>query len=219
MSGFSTHATRFFADLEDDNSREFWLGHTDVYEREVKQPMLALLETLPERYQPFRLFRMNRDLRFTRDKSPYKTQQGAISEAEGSDHYLHLDATGLLVAAGAYAMEPDQLERYRAAVDDERIGQALERVLADLEHQEIETEDVGVPALKTAPRGYARDHPRVHLLRQKGVVGWRTLTGTELADGDRLRDFVVETFSACAPLVGWLAEHVGVPARRDMPPR
>lgn len=219
MSGFSTHATRFFADLEDDNSREFWLAHTDVYEREVKQPMLALLETLPEWYQPFRMFRMNRDLRFTKDKSPYKTAQGAISEAEGSDHYLHLDATGLLVAAGAYAMEPDQLERYRSAVDDERLGRGLERVLADLERQEIETEDGGVPALKTAPRGYARDHPRIHLLRQKGVVGWRTLTGTELADGDRVRDFVVETFTACTPLVGWLAEHVGAPARRDLPPR
>ena len=219
MSGFSTRATRFFADLEDDNSREFWLAHADVYEHEVKAPMTALLETLPEKYQPFRMFRMNRDLRFTRDKSPYKTAQGAISEAEGSDHYLHLDSAGLLVAAGAYAMEPDQLERYRAAVDDERRGRALERIVADLERQEVETEDVGMPALKTAPRGYARDHPRIHLLRQKGVVGWRTLSGAELADGDRVRNFVVDTFAACEPLVDWLARHVGAPARRDMPPR
>lgn len=219
MSGFRTRATRFFADLEDDNSREFWLAHASVYEREVKQPMSELLESLPEEYQPFRMFRMNRDLRFTKDKSPYKTQQGAISEAEGSDHYLHLDSAGVLVAAGAYAMEPDQLARYRAAVDDERPGRQLERILADLEGQEIETEDVGVPALRTAPRGYARDHPRIHLLRQKGVVGWRTLAGPELADGVRVRDFVVETFAACQPLVGWLAQHVGAPARRDMPPR
>ena len=219
MSGFSTRATRFFADLEDDNSREFWLAHADVYEREVRQPMLALLETLPEQHQPFRLFRMNRDLRFTRDKSPYKTQQGAISEAEGSDHYLHLDAGGLLVAAGAYAMEPDQLERYRAAVDDGRKGKALERILADLERQEVETEDVGLPGLKTAPRGYPKDHPRIHLLRRKGVVGSRTLTGDALADADRVGDFVIETFAACVPLVGWLAKHVGAPARRDQPPR
>ena len=219
MNGFSPGATQFFADLEDDNSREFWLAHADVFEREVKQPMLALLETLPEPYQPFRLFRMNRDLRFTRDKSPYKTAQGAVSEAEGSDHYLHLDATGLLVGAGAYALEADQLARYRAAVDDERPGRQLERILADLERQEIETEDVGVPALKTAPRGFARDHPRIHLLRQKGVVGWRTLAGPELADGDRVRAFVVETFSACQPLVGWLARHVGASAERDRPPR
>lgn len=219
MSGFSAKATGFFQNLEDDNSREFWLAHSDVYEREVKQPMLALLESLPERYQPFRLLRMHRDLRFTRDKSPYKTQQGAISEAGGSDGYLHLDGSGLLVAAGAYAMEPDQLARYRAAVDDGRTGKALERILADLGAREVETEEMSVPALRTAPRGYARDHPRIHLLRQKGVVGWRTLTGSDLQDGERVRTFVVETFAACEPLVGWLGRHVGAPARRDEPPR
>ncbi|HZA72682.1 MAG TPA: DUF2461 domain-containing protein [Propionibacteriaceae bacterium] len=218
MSGFRAEATQFFADLEDDNSREFWRANAEVFEREVKQPMTALLESLPERYQPFRLFRMNRDLRFTRDKSPYKTQQGAISEAEGSGYYLHLDGTGLLVAAGAYQMEPDQLERYRAAVDDARKGRALERILADLEQQEIATE-MGMPALKTAPRGYAKDHPRVGLLRRKGLVGSRTLTGTALRDGDGVRDFVVETFTACQPLVGWLSKHVGAPVRRNERPR
>jgi uncharacterized protein (TIGR02453 family) len=217
MSGFRAAATRFFQDLEDDNSREFWLANADRYHREVKQPMLALLESLPERYQPFRLYRMNRDLRFTRDKSPYKTQQGALSEAEGGDYYVHIDGSGLLVAAGAYQLEPDQLERYRAAVDDGRKGKALERILADLEQQELETA-MGMPALKTAPRGYAKDHPRIGLLRRKGLVGSRTLTGTALRDGDDVRDFVVDTFTACEPLVAWLAKHVGAPARRNEPP-
>src|ERR671912_1838459 len=195
MSGFRAEATQFFADLEDDNSREFWRANAEVFEREVKQPMLALLESLPERYQPFRLYRMNRDLRFTRDKSPYKTQQGALSEAEGGDYYLHVDGAGLLVAAGAYQLEPDQLERFRGAVDDARKGKALERILADLEQQEVAT-GMGMPALKTAPRGYAKDHPRINLLRRKGLVGSRTLTGTALRDGDGVRDFVVETFTA-----------------------
>jgi uncharacterized protein (TIGR02453 family) len=218
MSGFRPAALRFFQDLEDDNSREFWLAHSHTYEREVKQPLLALLESLPEKYQPFRLYRMNRDLRFTKDKSPYKVQQGAISEAEGGDYYLHVDGTGLLVAAGAYRLEPDQLDRYRTAVDDGRKGRALERILADLEQQAVETQ-MGMPALRTAPRGYAKDHPRIDLLRRKGLVGSRTLTGTELGDGDRIRDFVVETFTACEPLVGWLTRHVGAPARRNEPPR
>jgi uncharacterized protein (TIGR02453 family) len=218
MIGFRAAAMRFFRDLEDDNSREFWLANADTYEREVKQPMLALLESLPERYQPFRLYRMNRDLRFTKDKSPYKLQQGAISEAEGGDYYLHVDGTGLLAAAGADQLEPDQLERYRAAVDDGRKGKALERILADLQQQEVGT-GMGVPALKTAPRGYAKDHPRIALLRRKGLVGSRTLTGAPLRDGDRVREFVVETFTACEPLVGWLAKHVGPPARRNEPPR
>src|SRR5918994_5913356 len=158
MSGFRAEATQFFADLEDDNSREFWRANAEVFEREVKQPMTALLESLPERYQPFRLYRMNRDLRFTKDKSPYKTQQGALSEAGGGDYYVHIDGSGLLVAAGAYQLEPDQLERFRAAVDDGRKGKSLERILADLEQHQVGTE-MGLPALKTAPRGYAKDHP------------------------------------------------------------
>ena len=78
--GFGGQATRFFQNLEEDNSRDFWNAHKDTYEREVKQPMVELLESLPEKCQPFRLFRMNRDLRFTKDRSPYKTQQGAISD-------------------------------------------------------------------------------------------------------------------------------------------
>jgi uncharacterized protein (TIGR02453 family) len=218
MSGFRPAALRFFQDLEEDNSREFWLAHAEVYEHEVRQPMLELLASLPERYQPFRLYRMNRDLRFTKDKSPYKTQQGALSEAEGGDYYLHIDGSGLLAAAGAYQLEPDQLERFRTAVDDGRKGKALERILADLEQQEVET-DMGMPALKTAPRGYAKDHPRIGLLRRKGLVGSRTLAGAALEDGERVRDFVVETFTACEPLVGWLTKHVGPPAQRNEPPR
>jgi uncharacterized protein (TIGR02453 family) len=218
-SGFGPKATRFFQDLEDDNSREFWTAHADIYEREVKQPMTELLESLPERYQPFRLFRMNRDLRFTKDRSPYKTHLGAISDAGGKDYYLHLSGTGLLVAAGMYMMDPDQLERYRSAVDDDRSGQALERILADLEARSVKTHDIGMPTLKSAPRGYAKDHPRIELLRQKGLVGYRTLTGGKLRSGDGVRNFVVETFEACGPLVAWLGEHVGAPAERSGPGR
>ena len=213
-TGFSPKASRFFQDLEEDNSREFWTAHSDIFEREVKQPMTALLESLPEKYQPFRLFRMNRDLRFTKDKSPYKTQLGAMSDAGGKDYYLHLDGTGLMVAAGKYMMEPDQLDRYRSAVADNSTGQALERILADLETHSIKT-DIGMPALKSAPRGYAKDHPRVELLRQKGLIGYRTLPGTKLRDGSAVRDFVMETFEVCEPLVVWLGQHVGAPAERS----
>jgi uncharacterized protein (TIGR02453 family) len=215
-SGFSPKATRFFQDLEENNSREFWTAHSEIYEREVKRPMSELLESLPEQYQPFRLFRMNRDLRFTKDKSPYKTHLGAISDAGGRDYYLHLDGTGLMAAAGKYMMEPDQLERYRTAVDDDSTGQALARILADLEAQSIQT-DIGEPTLKSAPRGYAKDHPRVELLRRKGLIGYRTLTGAKLRSG--VRDFVVETFEACRPLVAWLGQHVGAPAGRSAPRR
>ena len=104
-------------------------------------------------------------------------------------------------------------------MDDGRKGKALERILVDLERHSVETEDIGVPALKTAPRGYAKDHPRIHLLRQKGLVGYRTLTGTALRDGAGVRDFVVATFTACESLIAVLGKHVGTSDRRNEPPR
>jgi uncharacterized protein (DUF2461 family) len=76
-SGFSPAATQFFEDLEDQNTREFWLAHKDVFDREIRDPMAALLDSLPEEYQPFKVFRMNRDIRFSADKSPYKITHGA----------------------------------------------------------------------------------------------------------------------------------------------
>ena len=83
LSGFSPAATEFFEDLEDQNTREFWLAHKDVFDREIRDPMAALLDSLPEEYQPFKVFRMNRDVRFSADKSPYKIMHGAAHGAPG----------------------------------------------------------------------------------------------------------------------------------------
>jgi uncharacterized protein (TIGR02453 family) len=219
IPGFSAKATRFFEDLEDNNTREFWTAHKDVFDREVSQPLAALLESLPDRYQPFRILRMHRDLRFSKDKSPYKTQQGAMHEGGGGGHYLHIAADGLLVAAGTYQMEADQLERYRAAVDDNRSGKTLERVLAELSKASIEVLTDDPPPLKTAPRGYPKEHPRIDLLRQKGLIAHRSLAGSGLRRQDTLREFVVETYDACEPLLRWLGKHVGPTSQHRGPSR
>ncbi len=216
--GFGPPALRFFDELADDNSREFWTAQLDVFEREVKEPMAALLESLPEPYESFRVFRMNRDLRFTKDKSPYKTQHSAVLGADGIDYYVHIDAAGFLAGCGIYQMERDQLERYRTAVDDDRSGQALERILADLEGQ-ASVSAMGAEPLKTAPRGFTTDHPRIDLLRRKGVVAHRMLTGSALAKGPTVRTFVLDLFEAADPLSRWLRLHVGEAAERTEPGR
>ncbi len=207
--GFSARTLSFFDELEENNTREFWAANLATFESRVKAPMAELLESLPTAYQPFRVFRMNRDVRFSKDKAPYKTQHGAIHEANGTDHYVHVDAGGLLAACGIYWMEPEQLQRYRAAVDDKRSGAALQRALDHVSAQSVSVENLGLPPLKTAPRGYPKDHPRIELLRRKGVIAHRTLTGPPLADRPAVRDFVVETFEICQPLVSWLRRHVG----------
>ena len=209
-SGFGPAATQFFEDLEDQNTREFWLAHKDVFEREVREPMAALLDSLPEEYQPFKVFRMNRDIRFSPDKSPYKTMHGAAHGMPGAVHYLHLDASGLMVACGSYMMPPDELERYRQAVAADSSGEELAEILDDLSrHHSVQLSPGGAEPLKTAPRGYPRDHPRAKLLRQKGVIATRTSTGSDLQNGARLRSFVIETFEMCADLTNWLKRYVG----------
>ena len=207
--GFSTRATTFFEDLEEDNSKEFWTANKMVFEIEVKEPMAALVESLPDRYQPFKVFRMNRDIRFSADKSPYKTQHGAAHETAGTVYYVHLDSTGLLAACGAYMMAPDQLERYREAVVRDDTGVELEAILDELTKRGLEVGHGMSEPLKTAPRGYPRDHPRVDLLRQKAVSAHRRLTGAGLRNGTTVRDFVVETFESCGRMNDWIGANVG----------
>jgi len=209
LGGFTSKATKFFAGLERDNSKDYWTANKAVFESEVKEPMAALVDSLPERFQPFKTFRMNRDIRFSPDKSPYKTQHGAAHETDGTVYYLHLDAHGLMAACGAYMMTPDQLERYRDAVADDATGRALQDILRDLSDRGIEVGHGMSEPLKTAPRGYPKDHPRVELLRQKAVSAHRRLSGAPLGDGDAVREFVVETFDACGPLNDWIVSNVG----------
>jgi uncharacterized protein (TIGR02453 family) len=212
QAGFPVEATEFFAALEDDNSREFYTAHKDVFTRAVQEPMAALLAALPESYGPFHVFRLHRDVRFSADKSPYKLQHGAVHEDGGTVHYLHLDADGLLAATGAYLFSPDQLERFRAAVADPGPARTLQRALNAVEGT-LEIGPGGAEPLKTAPRGYPRDHPRIDLLRRKGLIASARLADG-LDDGARVREFVVQTFAAGAPLNRWLANHVGAAQHR-----
>jgi uncharacterized protein (TIGR02453 family) len=209
LPGFPAAATRFFAELEEDNSKAYWESHRQQFDEAVRAPMEALLDALPDPYQPFHVFRMNRDLRFSPDKSPYKTQHGAVHPESGSVHYVHLDATGLLAACGAYVLSSAQLDRYRRAVDEDGTGGELEGVLMRVAEAGLEVGVGGADPLKTAPRGYPKDHPRIELLRQKGVIASARLPGTKLRDGDPVRQFLVDTFATAEPLHHWLGEYVG----------
>jgi uncharacterized protein (TIGR02453 family) len=208
-ASFTPKATKFFAGLERDNSKDYWTANKAVFENEVKEPMAALVESLPEEFGPFKIFRMNRDIRFSADKSPYKTQHGAAHEADGTVYYVHLDAHGLMAACGAYMMAPDQLERYREAVADDSSGPALLGILDDLNERGFDVGHGMSEPLKTAPRGYPKDHPRVDLLRQKAVSAHRRLEGSELGDAAAVRQFVVDTFEACGPMNDWIKSNIG----------
>jgi uncharacterized protein (TIGR02453 family) len=220
-TGFSAKTFDWLAGLEADNSKRYFAAHRDTYERDVRGALEALLEELAlELGGAVKVFRQQRDVRFSHDKSPYKTRTyGVILDRPESlaALYAQLSATGLFAGTGYYGMAPDQLARFREAVADDATGPVLERAvtIAQAAGAEIFGE-----ALKTAPRGYSREHPRVHLLRHRSLIAGRGLEpGRGGIDRDAALDHARATWAACAALNAWLDAHVGASTLPPPAPR
>jgi uncharacterized protein (TIGR02453 family) len=210
FQGWPEEAVDFYEGLAADNSKTYWLAHKQIYEVCVLLPMTELLHELGPEYGEGKIFRPYRDVRFSKDKSPYKTAIGAVI----GDGYIQLSGVGLAAGSGMHYMAPDQLDRYRKAVADEGSGGALEKVI-----DEVRAHDIAVgghETLKAAPRGYSAEHPRIEFLRCKGLTAWKewpvgAWLGTAAAK-TRITDFL----TAARPLDAWLARHVG---ESDLPVR
>ncbi len=196
FAGFGSETFEWFEGLERDNSRDYFTRTRDLYEREVRGQLEELLLELGG--GDTKVFRQHRDLRFTQDKRPYKER----TYGHAGRLFVQLSSRGLYVGTGYYRVARDQLERYRAAVADDSTGPQLEAALAG------SGLDVSGVALKTAPRGYPKDHPRIELLRHKWLV-----VGALLPAGDLPADAVLAhvggTWHAAEPVIAWLDEHVG----------
>jgi uncharacterized protein (TIGR02453 family) len=209
FDGFGAPVFSWFAGLERDNSKAYFTATRDRYETEVRGALIALLEELSA---PFggevRVFRQHRDVRFSPDKSPYKTRTYGLLQGGGgtASLYAELSARGLYAGTGYHQLAPDQLERFRGAAADGAAGAALAALVAAAREGGLEV--VG-QTLRTAPRGYARDHPRIELLRHKALIAGRRLPGTGGIGRDQALDHVAGTWRAAGPLNAWLDEHVG----------
>jgi uncharacterized protein (TIGR02453 family) len=208
FSGIGEDAFDFYAGLEADNSKAYWTDHAETYRTAVKEPVEALLAELAPEFGAGSLFRPFRDVRFSKDKSPYKTHAGALLRKEGTTGglYLQVASDGMLVAAGYYQMAPDQLDRYRRAVDDDVAGPRLERELASLAAEGFGKRGEQVA---TRPRGWPADHPRLELLRHKGLYAGREWQPAEWMHTPACAVAVAEAFRRLSPLQEWLAMHVG----------
>ena len=203
FQGWPAEALDFYEGLEADNSKTYWTAHRVVYDEKVLGPMAALVEELAPQFGEPRIFRPYRDVRFSKDKSPYKTNIAAVI----GDGYITLSAEGLGAGSGMWQMARDQLAAYRSAVADDKTGEELERVISAMGRQGITVHGHGV--LKTAPRGYPADHPRVELLRYKGVTAWQQWPVEPWLGTPAARDRVAGFLSASRPLCQWLEENVG----------
>jgi uncharacterized protein (TIGR02453 family) len=210
FDGFAPKVRRWFEGLEADNSREYFAAHRDVFQTSIQEQMEALLTELSQTFGgQVKLFRQHRDIRFSRDKSPYKTNTYGViygSELARQGLYASISARGLVAGSGYFRMARDQLERYRDAVADDAHGPELATLMAQAQGAGLE---LWGESLATAPRGYPKDHERIELLRRKSVTLSRTLSfGRGIGREDALQ-FVAATWRAAGPVTGWLDREVG----------
>jgi uncharacterized protein (TIGR02453 family) len=196
FTGFGSGAVAWFQGIERDNSKAYFDATRATFLSDVREPFEDLLDELSLEFggEP-KVFRQHRDVRFSPDKSPYKTRTYGILYGSGPAYYAAVSAHGLYAGTGYWQMDGERLERYRTAVSDELAG-----VLARVEAAGLELSE---PALKTVPRGYPRDHPHAALLRYKSLVAGRRLP----LEG--ARESVAATWRAAGPLNEWLDAHVG----------
>ncbi len=203
FAGWAIEAIEFYEGLEADNSKVYWQDHRAVYDRHVKAPMEELLAELADEFGTGKIFRPYRDVRFSADKTPYKTNCAATI---GSG-YISFSADGLSVGGGLYMPDPKALARYREAVDNEKSGVELVKIVAALRKEGYDT--MAHEVLKTAPKGYPKDHPRIELLRYKGIAMMKTWPVGAWLGTRKAKDRVVTTLRAGVPLNQWLLRNVG----------
>ena len=207
FTGFPVAALDFYDDLEMDNTKSFWTAHKEVYETAVKAPMAALVAALEPEFGTAKIFRPYRDVRFAKDKTPYKTHQGAyVAAGPATGWYVQVAAPGVRVGGGFYDASSERLAGIRAAIDDERTGTALVRILDALV---ADGWTLGGETLKTSPRGYDADHPRIDLLRHKSMTLGRDYGFEKVIHTPQLLDKVREDWRALTPFVEWVQDHAG----------
>ena len=205
FSGFASEAFEFYETLADNNTRAWWADHKADYEHLVRGPLTALLAELAEEFGTAHIYRPYRDARFSADKTPLKDHQGAVVQLEDAIAYdVQVSAKGLLVGAGWYSPQGDQMRRYRDSVDGP-VGAELERILGGLSNRfEID----GRP-LKTKPRGYDTDNPRIDLLRYRMLIASCAYPVEPWLGTRKALTTVRADWRAVRPLAEWLADHVG----------
>jgi uncharacterized protein (TIGR02453 family) len=200
FTGFPREAITFFKGLERNNNRDWFQAHKATYEQACREPMQALIGEL--KLGPGKISRINRDIRFTPDRSPYKTH---IAAGVGG-YYVNLSAEGLYVGTGIYKPEPPMLAKLRAAIDRNASGRELQTIVTSLKRKGY---DVGTHAsLTSAPKGYAADHPRIDLLRMKDIFAGRAFKPAVWLSTRNALLRIQRVMRDIQPLKEWLARHV-----------
>lgn len=222
FDGFPKSTLPFFKDLAQHNEKAWFDAHRAAWDEEIAPAMLALCEELSQRLAKAMprltfvprvggsLYRLNRDTRFSKDKSPYKTHVAALLWEGGEKHaspgvYLHVAPGEVIFGGGLYVFDEAQLDRYRKRVVHERAGEALAAAV-----KKAEKAGLALGGEKTArpPRGVRPDHPQAELSKHKGLVAAKTLAPGAWLHGPEAADRAEEIARAYLPLHQWLRDEL-----------
>ncbi len=224
FQGFPSGARTFLAELAENNDRAWFAENRSAYDRDLLGPEREFVEAMSVAFSAFdprvhadsavnrSIFRINRDTRFARDKSPYKTHAdmwfwiGDDRKAAAAGYFVRIIPNAVWVGGGAHKLTDGQIVTLRSAIDDEESGSRLAALLADLGAGGYE---IGEATLKRVPRGFAPDHPRADLLRFTSVFAMAKVSPSpKELESAKFVDWCMAHFSATRPLVDWLAEEV-----------
>lgn len=227
---FSRAALRFLGDLEANNDRDWFQPRKEEYDQAVREPMLAMVEAVNRELAKFApdyvtdpaksVYRVYRDTRFSKDKTPYKTHIGALlwhqrlGKGAGAAFYFHLSTKEFLIAGGVYRPVPAVLLAIR-----EHIAAEHDRLRTLLRKKEVRTllGEMQGDKLTRPPKGWSSDHPAADLLRYKDLLLETALPPKE-AIGDAAVQQLVRRFRAMVPVIGFLNEPLVRQARRQKDP-
>jgi uncharacterized protein (TIGR02453 family) len=209
--GIPPSAIEFFTELtandQSNNNKVWWAENKHRYEANVRNPFLALLSELGPGYEPWRVYRPHRDTRFATDKAPYKDFIGAVSQLPtGNGIFVQISARGLLLGTGYPMMAPDQLQTFRAAIDDETTGSTFVDLLSAID---IVATAGRYEPLKRNPKGFPSDHPRGTWLRWKGVEIAQRVGTPSWLDTAEASAAIRQLLRNGEPITNWLDSHVG----------
>ena len=203
--GWPEEFQRFFIGLELDNSKKYFEANRKTYEESVKGPMVALVDSLEADFGEGKVFRINRDIRFSKDKSPYKTNIAATIGMGHKGGYVSLDARGFTVATGRYEMSPEDVAKYRKKVAADASGTHLATVVNKLQKFGYL---LGGEELKRVPAPWPQDHPRADLLRRKSLYVYKNFGLQPWIGSPSARKQVVKVLSDAQPLNDWFARNL-----------
>ena len=227
--GFNPAALRFLRGLAKNNNNEWFEAHREEYETDVREPMRDLIGEMNERFKTFApeiggdpkrsMFRINRDIRFSKDKSPYKTHAacwfnhrrastrvGSEADTGSAGFYFHLQPGKSFVGGGVWMPPRPSLNKLRDAIADDPTG--FDRIARGLTKRFGGLDDEAV--LKKMPRGFSEDHPAAKWLRYQSFVSGREITDATVTDR-KLPAILAKEFAGLLPLVRWLNAALGLP--------